>query len=542
MRWDHAIRSAAAFDLPLIGFLVSVAVTARYAIETSSARSALAWIAASVLAAIVLGWLGRSRAAWRLTAVAVVTAGGLAAVHAITHYRFLDVEGKVASLDALGRLVSAPFPRGLPWFPFSNTVATLLEGVLPLSIGVSLDERFRPWRWVMRSAAVLLAVALLLMVSRGAWIALLAGAVIWIAAEVSGPVWRRAVPIVASAAIGAIGLAMTTVDGVALVSQVSTAAGGILVRPDRLAIYRDSVSLLTDIGLLGLGPGEQYALPFSWFALVIQVPFVTYPHHLWLHLSIAFGVAGVVAWTWYAGSVIAAAAIAEHSAPSPAFRGAWVGLCVIWIHGLMDARQAVDPWTWAPLFLLSALVVARARRVAVQPGWLTLIAPAVVALAVGAVELARYQPMEAALAVARGHQREARCRTGLVQSPQAMTLCDDAMRLYQEAIASDPTQAAAHRRLALRAIDEGQFAEGDAHARAAYASDPDGLASRKIAGLAATWAGDRERAEALLVGVPGAAAELETWSEAWRRRDQPGASREATAMAARLRGAVTPHP
>ena len=97
------------------------------------------------------------------------------------------------------------------------------------------------------------------------------------------------------------GLAMTWPVGLSAIGWLAQVGGDFFNRLDRLDIYRSSLTLLDDVGLIGLGPGDQYAVPFAKFALLIQVPFVTYPHQLPLHLWLAYGVAGVALFTAWIG-------------------------------------------------------------------------------------------------------------------------------------------------------------------------------------------------------------------------------------------------
>ena len=436
-------------------------------------------------------------------------------------------------LDAVGRYLSAPVPHLNIWTPFPNSLATFLEGLLMLAVGVAADAPSARQRRVLGAGAALIGLACLLTMSRGAWLAIGAAAGASILVSVAT---RRVRPFLAAAAIVvplAIGLAMTWRTGLDLVAAATTLGGTAVLRPDRFDIYEKSIALLNDVGVGGMGPGEQYAFPFSKVALVIQSAFVTYPHQLSLHLWLAYGAAGVVAWTWWVSGLAAAVGSAERYEVSSAFRGAWCGLVAVLVHGLSDARQAADPWTWLPVFCLSALVAARHRRTGLALPRRWLLAPLACAALTLTLASARFWPLGSAWHTRHGILLEARgwAGAGPADNPSSAAL------EYQRALRIDPSHPGAHRRLALIAAGQGNFQAAFQHATAALAVDPHTFATRKIAGLTAAWAGHDEAAITLLEDIPGVAGELSVWAAAWQERGQTAASDASSRLALRLTAA-----
>jgi O-antigen ligase len=111
---------------------------------------------------------------------------------------------------------------------------------------------------------------------------------------------------------------------------------------------------------------------YSKYALLIQVPFLTYSHNLFLEIWLDQGLLGILAFL----SLIAAFYLfvrrvlshlskpalslvegIEEKAPSAAFQGCWLGVTATLIHGLFDARQYADSWTLPVLFVLLGLAV-----------------------------------------------------------------------------------------------------------------------------------------------------------------------------------------
>ena len=148
----------------------------------------------------------------------------------------------------------------------------------------------------------------------------------------------------------------------------SAAAAG---RPDRLGVYDHSLTLLRDAPFSGIGSGDQFARVLSKYALLIQVPFLTYSHNLSLDVWLEYGLLGFAAW-WALAAAIAVAAVAgERAALGWRFRGLWLGLLAIHAHGLTDARQSVDVWTWLPFFAIAGAFAAHVsrHRLRVSLGW-----------------------------------------------------------------------------------------------------------------------------------------------------------------------------
>jgi O-Antigen ligase len=529
------IRSFSFFDLPLVLFGVAVIFAAGAAHDVSSAEQTLAWLLGGIAFAILSGHVAASDRLWHATAGAAAFVGGVMAIFFITQYSYLEVDAKIPILDAVGRFASSPFPRVGVWSPFSNSVAACLEGLFLLAAGLAFDGHFQSGRGIVIGGAAVMGTALALTMSRGAWLGVTAGCAVWIVTSVSARRIRGSFGASAIVAALVFGLAMTWRPGLEAISTVAGVLGQGFVRPDRMYVYSNSLTLLQDVGLRGLGPGGQYAMPFARFALLIQVPFVTYPHQLTLHLWLAYGLCGVVAWNWWVSGLAMGIAASEHRHRSHGFRGAYAGLVAILVHGLTDARQAVDPWTWCPVFALAGLVVAHCRRSRSHLSSGTLVLPLVFALLVTAAAVWRFAPLAAAWELNEGIIDEARATFANGDSDVKATLLQEATRHYERAIEVDPLRAGARRRLALLASDRAEFTLAWEHARVALEADPASLATRKAAGLVAAWTGNVELARALLAPLPGIGDELTTWASVWEQRGELVAARNAAQLARDLR-------
>jgi hypothetical protein len=130
--------------------------------------------------------------------------------------------------------------------------------------------------------------------------------------------------------------------------------------------------------------------------LLIQVRFITYAHNLTLQVWLAWGLAGLCAWWALAAASLVAADAGERAGLGRRFRGVWAGLLAIHLHGLSDARQFVDLWTWAPFFVLTGVLAGYVSRSECRLSRRTAWSPPAVAVAVAlAVIVGRGHPLAA---------------------------------------------------------------------------------------------------------------------------------------------------
>jgi O-antigen ligase len=528
------------FDVPVVALCVSAAVTLGAVHDPKTAREAMAWLCGWGGLAILIGRISDHRRIWNLCATAVVLAAACVALYFIAQFSYLGVDPKVPALAAIGRLASSAVPRIGTWSPFSNSVATCLEGLMLFGVGLTLMPQTPAMRWVHVGATAVIAIALGLTMSRGAWLGVAAGGVTWVVVQTAARRVRPALALGALLVVLALGITMTWNGGLDGVARLAALAGSPFIRLDRLDIYHKSLSLLDDVGLTGLGPGGQYAMAFSKFALLIQVPFVTYPHQFTLHLWLAYGVAGLAAWVWWMSGCAALAATAERQRVTPAVRGAWCGIVAVLVHGLTDARQSVDPWTWGPLFVLCALVVGRHRRTnQTVPSRLLAVPFACVVLAT-AIGLWRAGPLEAAWHTSRRILDESKSAFGEGSVADKASLMDAAARHYDLAIAVEPSRVSAQRRLALLAADRNDFVKALKHARIALDGDGAGYATRRAAGLVAGWAGEFSLAQTLLEPTAETVEELRLWSFTWKSRGQLKAAENSQQLSLEIAAHLSP--
>jgi hypothetical protein len=406
------------------------------------------------------------------------------------------VHGAGRALDWL-----LPGPFGLR--PMPNSAATAVVVLVPLAWWLAGGAGGRAARWAGAGSAIALSGLLVLTTSRGAWVGLAAGLVAAVVSSRHGPRrrgWTALGCAVAGAVVAALPVLFDTSIGRALARTVG--------RPDRWDVYVPAASLVHDFAFSGFGPGSPFATALARDALLIEVPFVTYAHHLPMDLWLALGPLGVVAWLLLVcGSV---AAVGDRGYTVDRFDLALLtGVLASAAHGFFDARPIVDPWTWGPFFVVLGLV--RARRVPDRRR------PACIAplLAVGgflAVWWLAAPPAAAQWSANLGALDELRA---WYEPARASELRASAAKRFEDTLAADATNRTALWRVGRRATDEGRFDAAVCSLSAAHLAAPANATIRKALGLALMWDGRPDDAADFLRGLPGIAGELNTWG-AWR--------------------------
>jgi hypothetical protein len=513
-----------ALDFPLVLFLLSAVLGLWPAYDRSACWSTLIALVAGFLLYVMISRLATSRRWWRAIATLIVLAGVLLSLYFVTQYAHFEYTEKVGVIARLGALIGSIAPRAIIWVPVANSVATVLEGVLFLAIALALTAKRPAWRVGGGIGAALIALALLMSASRGAWLAVFVTAVLWGALH-----WRSARVVVVAGAVLALGLVIyVIVRGDIMVLGDIPVANRVLVplflRPDRLHVYRNSVYLIQDFPLTGIGLGGQFPMVLSLYALLIRHPFLSYSHNLYLEVWLQQGLLGAVAWVWLMAALYQAARRVGRSGTDDAgllYQSTWLGLTTHFVHGITDTRQYVDLWCWLPFFTLlglnAAVLLRQARAADRRPGW---VLPAVAVGLFLVVMVVSLHPVRATWYANQGCVVQA-----LGDLPASLTdeqrddLRQQAAGLYRRAIQIAPQDQTARQRLGIMLVDEGQFDEAVEHLEIAWRADPRNTTTHKALGLAYVWVGELERARPLLQDVPDIVYELNIWG-GWRRTQQ----------------------
>jgi putative inorganic carbon (HCO3(-)) transporter len=508
-------------DLPLALFLFSAILGQWPAYDRSLCWKTRAFLVAGFLLYVLISRLGTSHARWRAIATILVLACVLLSLYFVTQYDHFGYPETVGAISRLGAFIGKLVPSFAIWTPFDNGVATFLEGGLFLAVALTLTTERRAWRVAGAIGVGLIALALLMSTSRGAWLAVLVAATLWVALY-----WRPAGVAVVGGAILMVGLAIAVI-----VRQDITVLGDIpivdrtlaplFIRPDRLQVYRNSLYLIQDFPLTGIGLGGQFAMVLSKYALLIQVPFLTYSHNLYLEIWLQHGLLGAVAWLWLMAALYQAARTHAKPGPDLLVQSTWLGLTAVFVHGFTDARQYSDLWCWFPVFGLlgldAAILLRRRQMVSLGRRW---IFPAAVVGVFLVVVFFSLHPVPATWYANLGCVRQAQGDLHpSLSDGQRARLRQEAEMHYRRAIEIDPDDRTARQRLGLMMVDNDRFEEGVEHLQRAWQASPENTTTRKALGLAYVWVGDLERARPLLQTIPDIVDELNVWGW-WRSAEK----------------------
>jgi O-antigen ligase len=508
-------------DLPLALFLLSAIVGVCPAYDRGQCWPTLIALAAGFLLYLLISRTAVSHGGWYVSALILIAAGLLLSLYFVTQYDHLGYDEELGPISGLGTLIGRIVPPFAFWDPQPNGVATFLGGIIFLAAALALTQKQWGRRIVGGVGVGLMALALVMSGSRGAWLAVAVVTALWLALH-----WRLARVFAVVVGILALGLIVYVIvrGDITVLGDVPVAGrllGALFLRPDRLDVYRNSVYLIQDLPLTGIGLGEQFAMVYARYALLIQYPFLTYSHNLYLEVWLEQGLLGVVALLWLMAALYQAAR--THAGPGSdlLFQSTWLGITAAFVHGVTDARQYSDLWCWLPFFALLGLnggiLLRGATGVHRRRGWLF---PAGVVGAFLLIVAVALFPWPASYHVDQGCVLQARADLApSLNDEQRAALRQQAIDHYRCAVQIDPDNRTARQRLGLMLVEAARFGEGVEHLEIAWQADPGNTTTRKALGLAYVWVGELERAQPLLQDVPDIVEELNVWGW-WRGTQQ----------------------
>ncbi|MBM4459222.1 MAG: hypothetical protein FJ011_15930 [Chloroflexi bacterium] len=499
------------FDGPLLLFLLSALLAAGLAYDPAAGWGKF-WVIVGGLAlydSLARGPEKMQVAGWRIPPQRLLLAllPALIAAYFLLMNDWAIRMGKLPWLDPLGRWFAAWQPD-LPGHRLHPNVAGgLIAALLPLQ-AVAIGRRKLGWPLI-----GLALVGLLMSASRGAWIALAAVVALWAVWQAWGRRWPRGVwPALIA------GLILTGAFCVAIALWIGPA----LFPGSRLEVLRTGLDLALDTPFTGLGlAGFQMA--YSSYVLLIHVGHTIHSHNLFLNLWIEQGLVGLAAWgwalvvsfqlsvfgrqssagdsRWRAAAIMALGVILLHGLVDDAFYGSR-GVLLLFVPFVMLARAWADERMNSgakererAAAAVAVSILALTLLLALLPGTRAMFQANLGALLQTRAELSVYRwpqwPIQDAL------------RRQAPGSPPPVDL-GLAVARYEAALALDPANAAANRRLGQIELSQGAYAAAQAHLETAYAGASDQRATRQLLGEVFALAGDATRAVALWRSVdPG---------------------------------------
>ena len=453
---------------------------------------------AGLLIAWLLAWAGRAQFTHTLLQGWV----GLAATGVATALVFYALRSGGLATDGAGAAVNP------------NVLAAALAPLLALGAagGVWLAlavMRTQDWRWwvVLAGWGVLWfggALALIATGSRGAWAALLAAlltALAWVGRPWAMRRWRWAGQAIDMTLIGG-GVGAVALWFLLTMQPIPAVAS------ERLALWRDGLALFGDAPFTGVGLVSTM-MALSTYVYVLHVGYISHVHNLYLEMAVEQGLIGLVAWCFLVFSAWAALVQARRRQVAPVAMQAAVAaaLTAVLVHGLVDAglyASRLAPLLFLPIGAAWA-ASGRGRRAGLEVRsrrLLGALAPlAVVAiLFAGPGSRAAWQANLGAVAQTRAELflytwPEWSIQDALRRSP--VVDLAPAIARYQAALALDPANATANRRLGQIALSRGDRARARQWLEAAYARQPHHPATPLLLGEVYALDGEPAQAAAL---------------------------------------------
>jgi tetratricopeptide (TPR) repeat protein len=295
----------------------------------------------------------------------------------------------------------------------------------------------------------------------------------------------------------------------------------------RPQLWRWGIDLIADYPFTGSGLGSTMMV-LSSYALMLHVGFIHHVHNLYLQVAVEQGLPGLLAF----GALIALGggrlwrAQRAHAA-APLTIAAAAAFAALLIHGIVDAglyASRLAPVIFLPIgFALAAgaedKVEAEAEvgALAARPylSTLTFALSSTLALTLALTLLpaarAAFQANLGALAQTRAELSVYRWPVYPIQdalrrqapgSPPPVNL-GPAIARYRAALALDPDNAAANRRLGQIELSQGDYIAAQTRLEAAYHAAPDQRATRQLLGESYAIAGRTAEAAALWATVGG---------------------------------------
>lgn len=536
LAWTGRLTSRTPLDLPLGLFVVSAGLGVWAAYDRPVAWHKFWLIVAAVLIYYAFANaqpLGQARS-WLLAAF-----GAGVALYFLASHDGQAYPAKIPALARLGWALQAPLPDWPGHRMNPNVAAGVLAMMLPFAGLVTLHAwqqvrqagvPRRRTRWLRLVGALgllsLTLFGLVLTVSRGAWLAV-ASALLMVALWAVAGRLAGATRISRAAAFAALlGLILLVTLGLLwphTIAAAWTALPGDNAASGRLELLQRTATLLADYPLLGAGLGG-FQMLYSTYALLIHVGYAPHSHNLFFDVALEQGLPGLLALAamcllfartlWQAHS-----RQADHRPPLAATAGA-VSLLILLLHGLAD-----DPLYSGRGVLLLFIPFAFGAPLPGEPParrWVTVL-PTVLLVLLGFALLWR-DPLLSLTFSNLGAIQQSQAELSLYRWPE-WPLQDEVRRLanlerpllaFERALALNPRNGTAHRRLGMIDLARGHYPEALNHLQVAGRAEPRSPATQQLLGEAYLANGHLEEGRTLWSGASNNLRQLDL-RVAWYR-------------------------
>lgn len=440
----------------------------------------------------------------------------------------------------IARFIPLPI-FGLPIPLRDNQVGGIMAVGLPFALGVLwLSMKARQWFLAGSTGVWLLVgfVAFVLCGSRGGWSGFVAGlvAAIYLLGR-SRLAERRRKSVrwlwLADLAVVSVFAIVLLVYVAVLISPALEARLGIGASHEsvwsRLALWRDTILLIQDYYFVGSGLAST-AMIYSTYSFLLHVPTLHHAHNLYLQIALEQGVPGLLAFLGIIGTSILYAVAAWKQAEwcgRVVLAAAVAAVTALLVHGMFDAEIYIGnlaTLAFLPAIALMSVAVSLRNQLnssdEVKPSNLPSVAGLLVGLLLPAVLVLLLPGAPARWEANLGAVLQGRAELRLYHWPE-WVLQDQVRRLkpevlrpavahFQRAVALDPGQPTAQRRLGQIALAQGDVAAAKGHLLTAFAVDPGNRVARQLLGEVYAIEGDVGRATLLWKTVDNGQQQLQT--------------------------------
>jgi hypothetical protein len=414
------------------------------------------------------------------------------------------------------------------------------------------ESRTRNWIRLDVLLVGLSTLGLLLSESRGAWLALAIAAGVWGLWELFSRLARQWAINQRQARVAWI-VILAIVSLVCVLTLALTPWGNqkLGLRSDRLTVWRNSLDLASDYPFTGLGLGN-FEMAYSSYVLLVQVPHTAHAHNLFLDVWLEQGAPGLLALGWLVVTAASPLLVPRlgNEATSHWRSAALASLGVILLHGMLDdafygyGGRAI-PLMFLPLTVLAgpaniSVAMSRAEpparfRPAIILCSITMTLLVIVLLlprmrAAVEANLGAIAQTQAELSVY--HWPEWPFQDAVRRSPKVNLA--PAIAHYQAALALDPANVTANRRLGQIELSLAQYDSACRHLQTAYATAPSQRANRQFAGECFALGSDIKQAAMLWETIDTGQQQLKLreWWYTYFAGDQERAAQIVQAAAA----------
>lgn len=467
---------------------------------------------------------------------------GVALYFFLTH-DFIALPRRLEAVNRLGRWVMSLRPH-TGWTPIHpNYAAGMIAITIPFILHPLEDFRQRRvslpriWRVLLAAGLALAFLALVMSTSRGVTLAILSGAGSWL-------LWRlirsgRVRLPIKSEALFPILLMLYLAAVVASLYSGPARSGSLFTGNyyygdgSRGELFGRSLYLLQDYALSGGGLG---AFPGLYSEYLLDIPYYNVPnsHNLFLDVGIEQGIFGGAAFLGlYLLSLWSAGEGLGRRREGTTFRALLLfALTTAFVHGMVD--DYLYNGAGAALSLLLVGLAENLRRREPHPAvrrvdgrtWLA------IALIWILVALFNLRPLRAAWEANLGAVQLSKAElSGFPErgwaGEEIIPSLIEADASLQTALRLDPVNRTANHRLGLIAMHRRDFASAIRLLEAARAHAPSHRGVLKSLAYCYVWAGEMERAQALLAQIPEAAEELDVYIWWWQTQNRSDLSASA---------------